>query len=388
MKFTKKHTTIILLLAMLISGCSMPASQESKPDKQLDTTASMLSVKEAIQQQDNRIQSVSGYIVGQPVSESNVLTKNFSADYSIAIADHPKEHDPQHMLYVQIPADFRYRFGLKSSPERLGEKISISGNLTDYYAHPGMKGLTDMSSSTPKASTIKEDPKEVQAYYQSATGKDGQELKKALHMIIDEHTELSYKDVWDALRTTDEDPSNPDHVILFYSRRSQFKYANGGEVDDWNREHIWAKSHGDFGARQGAGTDLHHIRPADVTINSSRSNLDFDIGGSTHPEAPGTRYDKDSWEAPDEVKGDIARMLFYMSVRYEGDDGEVDLELNERVENNSLPFHGKKSILLQWHQEDPVDASEKRRNNIIFEQYQGNRNPFIDHPEWVTLIWK
>lgn len=76
-----------------------------------------------------------------------------------------------------------------------------------------------------------------------------------------------------------------------------------------------------------------------------------------------------------------------MAVRYEGDSGELDLELSNYVNNGSSPYHGKLSTLLQWHQQDPVDDWERNRNNVIYESYQGNRNPFIDHPEWVTSIW-
>ncbi len=176
-------------------------------------------------------------------------------------------------------------------------------------------------------------------------------------------------------------------MLLFYTGRSQSKLLNGGGSDEWNREHVWAKSHGGFGTAKGEGTDLHHLRPTDTTVNSSRSNLDFDNGGIPHKEAKGNFSDTDSWEPRDEVKGDTARMLFYMALRYEGDEGELDLELNDKVENGSNPFHGKVSVLLEWHSMDPVDERERRRNNLIFEEYQGNRNPFIDHPEWAEMIW-
>ncbi|MBD1379560.1 endonuclease [Bacillus sp. IB182487] len=228
---------------------------------------------------------------------------------------------------------------------------------------------------------------DIDTYYENAAGKSGEALKVSLHEIIDDHTELSYSEVWDALKNTDEDPANAGNVLLLYSGRSQSKNTNGGGVDDWNREHVWAKSHGDFGTSMGPGTDIHHLRPTDVTVNSSRGNLDFDNGGAENREAPGNYYDSDSWEPRDEVKGDVARMLFYMAVRYEGDSGEPDLELNNSVNNGSNPFHGKLSILLDWHEQDPVDAREQRRNEIIFEEYQFNRNPFIDHPEWAEEIW-
>ncbi len=226
------------------------------------------------------------------------------------------------------------------------------------------------------------------AYYQQTSGKTGQELKQALHHIIDHHTELPYDAVWDALRNTDEDPTNPNNILLLYTGRSQGKFTNGANTGQWNREHVWAKSHGNFGTEKGAGTDLHHLKPADVTVNSARGNLDFDEGGTKHPLATNCKYTTTSWEPPDQVKGDIARMLFYMAVRYEGDHGEIDLELNDTVNRGQAPYMGKLATLLKWHEQDPVDAFETRRNDMIYSKYQHNRNPFIDHPEWVQAIWK
>lgn len=226
-----------------------------------------------------------------------------------------------------------------------------------------------------------------ETYYENAIGKTGEELKTALHEIISGHHELTYAQVWEALKKTDEDPNNEGHIMLFYTGRSQDKSTNGPHPDDWNREHIWAKSHGGFGTEKGAGTDIHHLRPTDVSVNSSRGNLDFDNGGKEHAEALGNFYDGDSWEPRDEMKGDVARMLFYMDVRYEGQDGELDLELNDKVNNGRQPYHGKLSVLLEWHEQDPVDDFERKRNNLIFEEYQYNRNPFIDNPEWAEEIW-
>ncbi|MBD5020326.1 ribonuclease, partial [Xanthomonas citri pv. citri] len=90
------------------------------------------------------------------------------------------------------------------------------------------------------------------------------------------HTMLSYSEVWNALKETDEDPRNPNNVILLYTNESRSKNLNGGNVGDWNREHVWAKSHGGFGTSKGPGTDIHHLRPADVQVNSARGNMDFD----------------------------------------------------------------------------------------------------------------
>jgi len=213
-------------------------------------------------------------------------------------------------------------------------------------------------------------------YYNAANGLTGDALKSALHNIIDDHTEYSYNDLRDfILMETDEDPNNPNNIILLYTGRSQNKNTFGGGANEWNREHVWAKSHGDFGNSPPCGTDAHHIRPTDASVNSSRGNKDFDNGGTQHQEATGCYYTEFTWEPRDEVKGDVARMIFYMEVRYEGGSVELDLEVVDWVNTSPDPEHGKFSTLYEWHQQDPPDAFEINRNNVIY-SYQNNRNPF------------
>jgi endonuclease I len=224
-------------------------------------------------------------------------------------------------------------------------------------------------------------------YYKNAIGKSGTSLKSSLHTIISSQTKLSYSALWDALKVTDQDPSNSSNVILLYSGKSRSKTLNGGDVGDWNREHVWAISHGDLTTSTGPGTDLHHIRPEDVQVNGIRGNKDFDNGGSAVSGATGSYTDSDSFEPRDAVKGDVARMILYMAVRYEGDDGFADLEPDDTVSNGSTPYIGRLSVLKQWNDEDPPDAFEENRNQVIYSTYQHNRNPFIDHPEWVEAIW-
>ncbi|MFI8092672.1 endonuclease I family protein [Streptomyces sp. NPDC086080] len=242
---------------------------------------------------------------------------------------------------------------------------------------------TTATATTAAVTAASYDP----AYYDDAAGKSGAALKDALHTIISDQTKISYSAVWNALKVTDQDPNNSNNVILLYSGISRSKSLNGGDTGDWNREHVWAKSHGDFGTSTGPGTDIHHLRPSDVRVNSIRGNKDFDNGGSAFTDSGGSLTDSDSFEPRDAVKGDVARMIFYMAVRYEGGDGWADLEVNGQVNNGSNPYIGKLSVLKAWHQEDPPDAFERRRNDIIHASYQHNRNPFIDHPEWVESIW-
>jgi len=225
-------------------------------------------------------------------------------------------------------------------------------------------------------------------YYKNAVGKTGTSLKSSLHTIISANvSKISYSAVWNALKVTDQDPNNSNNVILLYSGVSRAKSLNGGDTGDWNREHVWAKSHGDFGTATGPGTDLHHLRPADVTVNSIRGDKDFDEGGSTVSNGGGSLTDSDSFEPRDADKGDVARMILYMAVRYDGGDGFPDLEPDEKVNNGSNPYIGKLSVLKKWNDEDPPSAFEEKRNQVIYDTYQHNRNPFIDHPEWVDAIW-
>jgi endonuclease I len=238
-------------------------------------------------------------------------------------------------------------------------------------------------------------------YYLTAENYADAALKYELNQIIDNHIEFSYTssstDVWDILKETDKDPNNPSNVILIYSGvsvNSNQEYNNG---NGWTREHVWAKSRGDFGTSQGPGTDVHALRPLDTNTNSTRSNRGFDdcvdcaIVYDKWSNNTSSFKDTTDWsfEPRSEVKGDVARMLFYMAVRYEGYDGYPDLELSETImpSTNKTPFHGILSVLLEWHRNDPVDSWEENRNDIIYYSYQDNRNPFIDHPEIAEHLW-
>ncbi|YAL83899.1 endonuclease I family protein [Dermacoccaceae bacterium W4C1] len=266
-------------------------------------------------------------------------------------------------------------------PDRLRHpRIVAAAGVFAFALAPGLATPVHAQSAAPAAAET------VEEYYAGTDGLTGEALKSKLNSIISDQDVLSYSGVWDGLKATDEDPNNSNNVIELYTGKSTPKSNNGGGVDNWNREHVWAKSHGDFGTSAGPGTDLHHLRPSDVTVNSDRGNLDFDEGGTENDEAPGNFSDSDSWEPRDEVKGDVARMIFYMAVRYEGS-GAPDLEVNDKVNNGSDPYMGRLSVLKKWNEQDPPSAFEKKRNEVIYTDFQHNRNPFIDHPEWVDAIY-
>ena len=240
----------------------------------------------------------------------------------------------------------------------------------------------------------------VESYYQTVQGLTGEELKAGLHHLIRDHRHYPYFSddigVGEMMMDIERDPDNSQNIILFYTGRSQnMQYADHGDDfdysteygipydDTWNREHIWAKSHGFPAMSDTAYSDIHHLRPVDRSTNGAKGAKDFDWGGYPHEEAKGSFTDFDSWEPRDAVKGDVARMIFYMAVRYEN---APDLEILDET-GTSGPHYGRLSSLLEWNTLDPVDDRERARNNAIFEKYQLNRNPFVDHPEYATMIW-
>ena len=226
-------------------------------------------------------------------------------------------------------------------------------------------------------------------------------LRGELHRIIDDHTRIPYThstsiDSVHALKDLDKSNGVDGTLKLIYSRRIEAAAAFPGT---WNREHLWPNSYGLGTSSKPSYTDLHNLRPADANVNSSRGNklydlsnlLDANYASPAHHEALETSRDTDSWEPPDDVKGDIARALFYMDVRYSGDhEDEPDLVLTNDLSLVQLytPYFGRLSTLLKWHFDDPVDDSEIERNDLIHLNYQHNRNPFVDYPDWVNTIYE
>lgn len=211
-------------------------------------------------------------------------------------------------------------------------------------------------------------------YYEEALNLRGNTLKVALNHIINQDlTLLLYGDARDILQESDVDPNNSGHIILVYTGQSVNKTWDSGAT--WNREHVFPQSrlgvkvdyYNDFPSK---ATDIHNLKPADPGENASRSNDYFS-----------TEVGNDFYEPRDEVKGDIARILFYMTTKY------FDLSLNnDATSGSSLKSMGVLSLLLEWNEMDPVDDFEMNRNNVLY-GYQGNRNPFIDYPEFANLIW-
>ena len=204
---------------------------------------------------------------------------------------------------------------------------------------------------------------------------------------------------------------NPSKIIRTYEGS-----VNENGSSTFNREHTWAKSHGGFGESAPCGTDMHHLRPADYDLNGWRGSYDFGVVASHS--SSNTQQSKSWWtdamdgnyvgtglnttatvfEPKDEFKGDVARMIFYMAVRYDGSNGELNLEVSGNRDTsryNTFNYgsadgrHGNFVDLYDWATStiDPVSDFEVNRNNIIDQEYQHNRNPFIDHPEFIEMIY-
>ncbi|MEM7584043.1 MAG: endonuclease [Acidobacteriota bacterium] len=263
-------------------------------------------------------------------------------------------------------------------------------------------------------------------YYDSVDTTNASALRATLHDVIDDHTRFPYTDsttdTWDILNLADEDPNNVGNIIDIYKNASYGKIPGG--VGAYNREHSWPRSYGfpNDGADNYPYTDCHHLFASDAGYNSSRSNKPFrncDAGCSEQPTDfndgrgggtgvyPGNSnwtsgsFTQGTWEAWDGRKGDVARAILYMDVRYEGGvhsgtgfsepdlivtDSESLIDSGNTGSNESVAYMGMLSVLLQWHAQDPPDSRELWRNEVVF-SFQGNRNPFIDHPEWVACLY-
>lgn len=195
--------------------------------------------------------------------------------------------------------------------------------------------------------------------------------------------------VWDALKQTDLVPGGDGtRVILVYgysdtdgvtnTDRTRGREQNGGGTTDWNREHVFPKSLGNPNlGTSGPGADVHHLRASDVSRNGSRGSRKFaDDSGNSKITPQG------HWYPGDEFKGDVARMVLYMYLRY----GSRCLPSNVAVGTTNSSDANMINLLLEWNVEDPVSALEDQRNPIV-EGIQGNRNPFIDNPAFATTIW-
>ncbi len=260
-------------------------------------------------------------------------------------------------------------------------------------------------------------------YYASVDDGTTANLRATLHDAIKDHIRHEYSasgtDTWDILNQADEDPGNTSNVITVYKNSSVPK--GDGSL---NREHTWPKSFGfpDLTISNSPFTDCHQLMLSDSSYNTSRSNRAYGtcsascaeyvtdvnngVGGGSGVYPGNSDWGTGTaaegiWEAWVEKRGDVARAQLYLDVRYEGGihgytgTSEPDLILTDDTSliaasqtgsNESTAYMGRLSVLLQWAAEDPVSDKERTRNEAVY-TYQGNRNPFIDHPEWIECVF-
>lgn len=293
--------------------------------------------------------------------------------------------------------------------------------------HPSVSTSVSVSTSNKPSSTsvsnntsltienILKNGYDTTSYYQNVTNLTGDNLKTALNKLIFNHTKLNYDNLEEYMRITDRnwerspniDDENPYMVLLYYTANndtskqqlwnhyhtSSSKFGVPTSEMSWDKEHIWAKSNGFNSKGNPAYSDLHHLRAADMRNNNTRSSLPFaeldtvkkevkDFSGNTSGKT-GTASGVSAYEPFNSYKGDVARALLYMATCYIS--GSPSLSLTTGT-NSSGSKWGFLHTLLKWNLEDLPDDFEIRRNSLV-QYYQGNRNPYIDHPEFACKVY-
>ena len=273
----------------------------------------------------------------------------------------------------------------------LGLTISHNSQIKEVYA-----GANEMTAPTQKY-----DAEYDVSYYSDIVGKKDDLLLEGLATIsqANHKTFTSYDDIRGGIAYSDEDPSNPNNVLDVYTGWSVDNTWNSGS--NWNREHMWPQSlsNGLYGT-SGAGSDIHHIRPSIPSINGSRGNKPY--GDVANTEANKYYYNSkdtgcytttDAFEPSDWAKGDTARIIMYMYMHYStevsanssfGKAGK--LYITSVIYTSQGTESAAWDLLLSWNELDPVSTFESNRNDYCA-SVTGVRNPFIDHPEFATMIW-
>jgi len=259
----------------------------------------------------------------------------------------------------------------------------------------------------------------VADYYAGIDSSSPAALRATLHARIANHIRYPYTssstDTWDILNLADQDPVESGSILDIYKNATYTKITGG--TGAYNREHSWPNSYGFNDATETSEyTDCHHLFASDTAYNGARGNLSYgtcNAGCTKYPTqlnhgfggGSGTYPGHSDWlsgsggsgiyEVWDHMKGDLARASLYMDVRYEGGahpytgTTEQDLQLTDNVSliQTNQPYMGRLAVLLAWSAADPPDDAERARNEIV-ESFQGNRNPFVDHPEWVACVFQ
>lgn len=248
-------------------------------------------------------------------------------------------------------------------------------------------------------------PNGSETYYQAADGKKGQALKTAMYGIIKTHTNIGYDGLYEAYRATDTRPDG--YVRDWYSNATHYTHVvdkagtYSGEGDCYNREHSVPQSWFEkYGNASKIKADIVHVLPTDGYVNNRRGNLPLaKVGTVSYQSANGYSklgncatpgYNGTVFEPNNEIKGDMARIYFYMATCYEEDvdDWAGNATASAVFDGTTYPAFKTwyLNMLMEWSKNDPVDAVEIARNNAV-KLKQGNRNPFVDYPGLEDYIW-
>ena len=293
-------------------------------------------------------------------------------------------------------------YALKQGSTTLANGASF--NNTDSTAFTLGSGSGDGGGTNPTPT----------GYYVTAQGLSGYALKTELYNIIKDHNAQGYSAIWNFYDSSARDKyfENDNSILDMYSEKpngsDSYNYTAvsdqcgnySGEGGCYNREHSFPKSW--FGGTiEPMNSDVHHIYATDGYVNSKRSNFPFgEVASASFTSTNGSKlgsaasslnYSGTVFEPIDEFKGDFARAYFYMATRYENVIGtwQTKTTSSNAVLNgssNQVFESWVVAMLLNWHNSDPVSQMELDRNQAAFE-FQGNRNPYIDHPEFVEMIW-
>jgi len=285
-------------------------------------------------------------------------------------------------------------------PQSLGPK---NGTITHASGAATVRAVSVSGSGIPSTIPV--------SYYTTATG-FGQLLKTQLHNIINNHTILAYSSLWGHFQKTDATFSDnvwdmysdipcqaPPYLFNFGSPHQDTGSGGTIEGQHFNREHSFPRSWFGSSDSHPMHSDLFHIWPVDKFVNSQRANWPYgrvsnpnwssQNGGKRGPNVL-VGYSGTSFEPINAYKGDIARGYLYVVTRYQNEIANWTFDENGTAMLDNQTFPGFEpwamNMLRQWHQQDPVSQKEILRNHEIF-LVQGNRNPFIDHPEFVEMIW-
>lgn len=323
--------------------------------------------------------------------DTNAVLTAYSNAITLTVTATEPNVDEVRLWATGLPAGAAFNAATGTTP--LISAFSWTPAPAQTGAHAVVFWAGDKDGTNSRAFAIEVTP--IYPYYHYAEGLTGTVLRAKLHDIISRGArQLDDTQENDAMKVLHTDPANADNVLLLYNPTSSVpKSAYNDSPNGWNKEHAWPESRG-LGNDGPDQVDVHNLFAEHIGANALRGNLYFDESDPLDPGyrapatnvAPLTSMDSDSFEPPPASKGNVARAVFYMATRYDGtaDKTSALWFSDDPSHTNSM---GRLATLLLWHVLDPPDAFESNKNELIYANFQSNRNPYVDHPEWVEEIF-